>query len=169
MKNKPIRRKAKSSMSIARIKQRPMRLPDDGKRGVRTQFGALCWRNVGDQVQVLLITSRRRGRWIVPKGWPVDGATPAEAAETEAFEEAGVKGKVTPAVLGIFSYTKDLEEGERLPCVVALFPLKVKKMLNNWPEQSERRRKWMSLKKAAKKVDDPELASILAGFDPKAI
>ena len=56
-----------------------------------------------------------------------------------------------------------------MPCVVALFPVKVKKVLNNWPEQSERRRKWMSLKKAAKKVDDPELASILAGFDPKAI
>lgn len=169
MKNKQIRRKANDKMSIARIKQRPMRLPDDGKRGVRTQFGALCWRRVGDKVQVLLVTSRRRGRWIVPKGWPVDGATPAEAAETEAYEEAGVKGKVTPSVLGIFSYTKGLDEGEQLPCVVALFPVKVKKVLNSWPEQSERRRKWMSLKKAAKKVDDPELASILAGFDPKAI
>jgi 8-oxo-dGTP pyrophosphatase MutT (NUDIX family) len=161
--------KAKSRMSLARIKQRPMRLPDDGKRGVRTQFGALCWRQVGDKVQVLLITSRRRGRWIVPKGWPVHGATPSEAAATEAYEEAGVKGKVTPAVLGIFSYTKDLDAGERLPCVVALFPIKVKKVFNTWPEKPERRRKWMSLKKAAKKVDDPELASILKNFDPKAI
>ncbi len=169
MKSKPIRRKAKGKMSIARIKQRPMRLPDDGKRGVRTQFGALCWRKVGDKIQVLLITSRRRKRWIVPKGWPVDGATPAQAAETEAFEEAGVKGKVTPSCLGIFSYNKDLGDGDQLPCVVALFPIKVKKMLDSWPEKKERRRKWMSLKKAAKRVDDPELSAILAGFDPKAL
>ncbi|MEP0091568.1 MAG: NUDIX hydrolase [Paracoccaceae bacterium] len=151
------------------MKQRPMRLPDDGKRGVRTQFGALCWRKVGDKIQVLLVTSRRRGRWVVPKGWPVDGATPAQSAETEAYEEAGVKGKAAQSCLGIFSYDKDLGEGEQLPCVVALFPIKVKKVLSNWPEQKERRRKWMSLKKAAKRVDDPELGAILAGFDPKAL
>lgn len=169
MKRQEIERKTKGKMSIARIKQRPMRLLDDGKRGVRTQFGALCWRQVGDSIQVLLVTSRRSKRWIVPKGWPVDGATPAQAAETEAFEEAGVKGKVVSACLGIFSYSKDLGEGEQLPCVVALFPMKVKKVLGNWPEQKERRRKWMSLEKAAKKVDDPELGAILAGFDPKAL
>lgn len=169
MKSKQLRRKAKDNMSIARIKQRPMRLPEDGKRGVRTQFGALCWRMVGDKVQVLLVTSRRRKRWIVPKGWPVDGETPAQAAETEAYEEAGVTGKVYPSCLGIFSYDKDLGEGEELPCVVALFPIKVKKVLSNWPEKNERRRKWMTLKKAAKRVDDPELGAILAGFDPKAI
>lgn len=169
MKNKEIRRNAKGKMSIARIKQRPVRLPDDGKRGVRTQFGALCWRRVGDTVQVLLVTSRRSKRWIVPKGWPVDGATPAESAATEAFEEAGVKGKALPSCLGIFSYNKEVYEGENLPCVVALFPVEVKIVLNDWPEKDERRRKWLPLKKAAKKVDDPELGAILAGFDPKSL
>lgn len=169
MKNKVIRRNAEGKMNIARIKQRPVRLPDGGKRGVRTQFGALCWRRVGDTVQVLLITSRRRKRWIVPKGWPVDGATPAESAETEAFEEAGVKGKVLPSCLGIFSYIKELDEGEHLPCVVALFPVKVKKIFNDWPEKDERRRKWLPLEKAAKRVDDPELGAILASFDPKSL
>ncbi len=169
MKRQDLRRKAKGKMSIARIKQRPMRLLDDGKRGVRTQFGALCWRQVGDKIQILLVTSRRRKRWTVPKGWPVDGATPAQAAETEAYEEAGVKGKVRPSCLGIFSYNKELDEGEELPCVVALFPIKVKKVLDSWPEKKDRRRKWMSLKKAAKRVDDPELSAILAGFDPKTL
>ncbi|MBT8416205.1 MAG: NUDIX domain-containing protein, partial [Silicimonas sp.] len=76
-------------MSLTRIKQRPLRLADGGKRDVRTQFGALCWRVVNDKVQVLLITSRRRKRWILPKGWPMDEATPVEAAQTEAWEEAG--------------------------------------------------------------------------------
>jgi len=147
-------------------KQRPVRLHDRGKRDVRTQFGALCWRRQGDEVQVLLVTSRRRKRWIIPKGWPVDRATPADAAATEAWEEAGVEGKVKPICLGIFSYNKEIMDGEFLPCVVAVFPLRVKKIRSSYPEKSERRRKWVSQKKAAQLVDDPELAAIISGFDP---
>ena len=156
-------------MSINSPKQRSVRLHDRGKRDVRTQFGALCWRIQGDIVQVLLVTSRRRKRWIVPKGWPVDRATPAQAAATEAWEEAGVEGKVWPVCLGIFSYNKSILEGELLPCVVAVFPLRVKKVRESYPEKGERRRKWVSLKKAAQMVDDPELSSIIAAFDPKRL
>ena len=155
-------------MSLTRIKQRPVDLSDVGKRDVRTQFGALCWRQHKDEVQVLLVTSRRSKRWILPKGWPQDGETPASAAETEAWEEAGVKGKVTPVCLGIFSYMKDLDEGA-LPCVVAIFPLKVKSLTKDHPEANLRRRKWFSLKKAASLVEEPELAAIIRGFDPALI
>lgn len=153
-------------MSHARIKQQPLRLSESGKRSVRTQFGAICWRVQHDKVQVLLVTSRRRKRWIVPKGWPVDGATPVEAAETEAWEEAGVTGRARPICLGIYSYIKYLDEESDLPCVVALFPVKVKKMHREWPEQRARRRKWVSPKAAARMVDDRELSDILAHFDP---
>ncbi|MBT8424963.1 MAG: NUDIX hydrolase [Silicimonas sp.] len=153
-------------MSLTRIKQRPLRLADGGKRDVRTQFGALCWRVVNDKVQVLLITSRRRKRWILPKGWPMDEATPVEAAQTEAWEEAGVTGKAQSVCLGIYSYIKEMDEGEQLPCVVAVFPVKVKKIRSDWPEKSMRRRKWMSLKEASKAVAEKELADIIAGFDP---
>ncbi|NND18448.1 MAG: NUDIX hydrolase [Silicimonas sp.] len=153
-------------MSLTRIKQRPLRLADGGKRDVRTQFGALCWRVVNDKVQVLLITSRRRKRWILPKGWPMDEATPVEAAQTEAWEEAGVTGKAKSVCLGIYSYIKEMDEGEQLPCVVAVFPVKVKKIRSDWPEKSMRRRKWMSLKEASKAVAEKELADIIAGFDP---
>lgn len=153
-------------MSLTRIKQRPLRLADGGKRDVRTQFGALCWRVVNGKVQVLLITSRRRKRWILPKGWPMDEATPVEAAQTEAWEEAGVTGKAKSVCLGIYSYIKEMDEGEQLPCVVAVFPVKVKKIRSDWPEKSMRRRKWMSLKEASKAVAEKELADIIAGFDP---
>jgi 8-oxo-dGTP pyrophosphatase MutT (NUDIX family) len=44
---------------------------------------------------VLLMTSRDTGRWIIPKGNIDAGATPAKAAEKEAYEEAGVKGTIT--------------------------------------------------------------------------
>ncbi len=156
-------------MTISDVKQRKLELSDEGKRGVRTQFGALCWRKRADEVQVLLVTSRRRRRWIIPKGWPLDQATPIKAALAEAWEEAGVEGKVSSTCLGIFSYNKELVAGALMPCVVAVFPVKVKKLHSDYPEKTDRRRKWFSLKKAAKKVDDPELAMLLAGFDPASL
>lgn len=156
-------------MTIRQPNQRPLRLKDQGKRDVRTQFGALCWRMNSDKLEVLLITSRQRKRWIIPKGWPVDRATPAEAAATEAWEEAGVGGKVSPICLGIYSYNKSLDRSEVLPCVVAVFPIRVKKLLADYPEKDQRRRKWFSRKKAAKLVDDPELANMILSFDPKSL
>ena len=87
----------------------------------------------------------------------------------EAWEEAGVEGKASSACLGIFSYNKELGEGDLLPCVVAVFPVKVKKLVPVYPEAGDRRRKWFSLKKAAKKVDDPELGALLSGFDPSVL
>ncbi len=153
-------------MSIAKTKQQPLRLADAGKRDVRTQFGALCWRRHKDETQVVLVTSRRSKRWILPKGWPVDGATPSEAAVTEAWEEAGVVGKVKSVCLGIYSYSKEMDDGAFLPCVVAIFPVKVTSLADDWPEHSERKRKWFSNKKAATLVDDPELAMLLKNFDP---
>jgi len=74
------------------IKQLPLSLHGAAKGEVRTQFAALPFRVKEDKVQVLLITSRGTGRWIVPKGWPMEGKTPAESALQEAWEEAGVQG-----------------------------------------------------------------------------
>lgn len=155
-------------MSITKVKQRPIRLPASQKRELRTQFGALCYRIQKDKVQILLITSRTRKRWIVPKGWPMDNSTPAETAAREAFEEAGVEGKAKSVCLGIYSRTEGLI-GSDLPCVVALFPLKVKRIRTTYPEMGQRQRKWFGLKKAASLVDSPELGQIIKGFDPKLL
>ena len=138
-------------MTIAKTKMRPIQLAPLQKRDLRTQFGALCYRSRNDKTEVLLITSRGTGRWIVPKGWPVDGATPAEAALQEAWEEAGVIGKAQGNALGIYSYTKQ-DDGEKLPCVVAVFAVKVKALKNSFPEAGQRRRKWFSRRKAARRT-----------------
>ena len=156
-------------MSLAKSKPRPLRLGGSGKADVRTQFGALCWRVHKDEVQTALITSRRTRRWVIPKGWPVDGATPAEAAAREAFEEAGLEGRLSNVCLGIYSYSKMMDDDAELPCVVAVFPLKVKKIHRTWPEDGERRRKWFSLKKAASLVDAPDLKHLLREFDPRLL
>ena len=152
-------------MNISKLKQQPMLLSSYGKREVRTQFGALCWRERKDEVQVLLVSSRRSGRWILPKGWPMHGQTPADAAATEAWEEGGVRGKVSPVCLGIYSYHK-IQGSAALPCVVAVFPLKVTREAAKWPESHERKRRWVSRKKAATLVDEPELQRLIKDFDP---
>lgn len=134
----------------------------------RTQYGAICWRRLGDKIEVLLITSRDTGRWIIPKGWPIAGLTPDASAAREAFEEAGVEGRVSATCIGLYSYDKGLSPAlgpsVTVPCVVAVFPLQVKGLRDRFPESCERRRKWFSPKKAARKVAEPELQSILESF-----
>ena len=147
------------------IQELPFHLRNTGKRDVRSQFGALPYRIVNGKVKVLLITSRGTGRWIIPKGWPMHQCTPAEAAGIEAFEEAGVKTRPHNAVIGFYTYAK-IQNGRRMPVVVAVFPVEVKKELSNWPERTQRQRKWMGRKKAAKLVQEPELAQIIRNFDP---
>ncbi len=153
-------------MSILQMKQAPLRMDANNKRDVRSQFAALCYRVHKDETQIMLVTSRERGRWIIPKGWPVEGATPAQAAATEAYEEAGVEGKLFNVCLGIYSYTKVMSDTDDLPCVVSVFPIKVKKVHDTYPEADERKRKWFSQKKATARVREPELRKIIKHFDP---
>ena len=144
-------------------------LPDSaGDDQTRTQVAALCWRAGAQGVEVVLVTSRDTGRWVLPKGWPVKGRTASEAARREAWEEAGVRGKIGRECLGFYSYQKGMGEAGDLPCVVAVYPMKVKAEARDWPERDERRREWVSPQEAATRVHEPELQRILAAFDPPA-
>ncbi len=142
--------------------------PDaDTPSGTRaTQVAALCWRLRAGAVQVLMITSRGTGRWIVPKGWHIDGLDGATSALTEAWEEAGVRGTVAPDPVGIYAYTKLLEDGTAQPILATLYAVKVRALMKSFPEMAERRRKWMSPRKAAQRVAEAELAALLTDFKP---
>lgn len=150
------------------LQQQEIELREGSKTDLRTQFAALCYRVKDGKLQFLLITARRTGRWIVPKGWPMDGETPMDAAATEAYEEAGVRGKVHPRPVGVFSYYRVKSKNE-LPCIAVVYPLKVKKVLTRWPERKERERKWVSRKKAAAMIDDPDLQAIIERFEPETV
>jgi len=157
-------------VTVYNLRQPPIRLVGAAKREVRSQFGALPWRLHDGKVEILLVTSRGTGRWILPKGWPMHGATPGEAAATEAWEEAGVEGIVGHLAVGFYSYRKTYEdEGGEATVVVAIFPVKVKRIFSDWPEKAERKRKWVSRKKAAALLDEPELKQIVRHFDPRLI
>ncbi len=156
-------------MTLHRTTQLPISVGRAQKRDVRAQFAALCYRVVKDKPQILLLTSRDTGRWIIPKGWPMDGLTPAQTAAAEAWEEAGVDGQVTDFALGIYSYAKRMDDETVLPCIVTVFPLKVKRLADDFPEMGQRKRKWFSLAKGAEKVTEPELAAIIRRFDPRRL
>lgn len=132
------------------------------------QFGALCWRKHRGHVQVLLITSRDTGRWIIPKGWPHDGLTAAGSAAEEAWEEAGVEGVVHETPMGLYSYDKVLKPGVVQPCIVTVFGLRVARLRAKFPERRERRRKWFDAARASRKVAEPELRALLMAVSEDA-
>lgn len=133
--------------------------------GVRVQYGALCYRFKGAEPKVLMVTSRGTGRWILPKGWPMKGRDGAGTAAREAWEEAGVVGTVHASSVGLYFYSKILGKEGPVPCMVQVFPIHVRELADRYPERGERRRKWFSPKKAAKLVNETDLARFLATVD----
>ena len=130
----------------------------------RLQVGALCLNAEG---RVLLITSRNTGRWVIPKGWPMAGRTHADSALQEAWEEAGVKGAVAETVIGTYHYAKMLRDGRSAAIAVAVYPVAVTALADDFPEAGQRRRRWFRPRKAAKRVAEPELQALLAALpDP---
>jgi 8-oxo-dGTP pyrophosphatase MutT (NUDIX family) len=130
------------------------------------QVAALCHRNSDAGKQVLLITSRGTGRWIIPKGWPIRGLGSAEAAVQEAWEEAGVKdARAETRAIGSYNYDKTMDSGLPLPIETLVYSVEVGQLADDFPERSERRRKWVSPQEAALLVDEPELKTILRELD----
>ncbi len=128
------------------------------------QFGALCWRMHRGRVEVLLITSRDTGRWVIPKGWATDGLSPSLSAAREAWEEAGVEGEVSETGLGQFRYDKVVRAAQAIPCEVQVFGLRVARLAERFPERKQRRRKWFNAATAARKVNEPQLRALLAAL-----
>ena len=128
----------------------------------RVQCAALCTRDMDGQPEVLLITSRDTGRWIIPKGWPIDGLDGAGTAQQEAWEEAGVRAaSVDAKPVGQFSYDKILKDGSAQPVVTCVYHIDVADLAEEFPEAHERKRCWVSPKTAAERVREPELRDLL--------
>jgi 8-oxo-dGTP pyrophosphatase MutT (NUDIX family) len=131
------------------------------------QVAALCWRpspRRPSQPEVLLITSRNSKRWILPKGWPEAGLSPAENAAREAFEEAGVSGKIEAQPIGSYHYLKAKKDGGGMPCSVDVFALAVTKQSDDWPEKNARELAWMPVEQAMMQVSEPGVRQILKNF-----
>jgi 8-oxo-dGTP pyrophosphatase MutT (NUDIX family) len=128
------------------------------------QAGVIAYRLVDGQAQVLLITSRDTGRWIIPKG-NIDAATPPiKAAEIEAYEEGGVKGKTRSIPLGFYTYFKRHDTGEQSPTAVEVYLLRVTKQVKKWPEKRERKSSWVPIADAIDLVAEPGVVPLLERF-----
>jgi 8-oxo-dGTP pyrophosphatase MutT (NUDIX family) len=127
------------------------------------QYGALPYR-LSPRTEVLLITSRETGRWVIPKGWAMTSKTRREAAAQEALEEAGVSGKIAREPLGTYDYMKFLKSGQGLPCRVTVFSLEVTQEHERWPEKAQRATRWFSWPEASAAVQEPGLASLIDAF-----
>lgn len=129
-----------------------------GRRPAALQVAAICRNAAGD---VLLITSRGTGRWVIPKGWPMAGRSLAGAAAQEAWEEAGIRGTIAEAEIGRFCYDKDQDQGFAVPVEVRAFLLDVTEQRSDFPEASQRQSQWCPPARAAELVAEPGLAQIL--------
>src|ERR1051326_5273006 len=108
------------------------------KRG-DIQFAALPWR-IGERGrrEVMLLTSRETRRWVIPKCWPMKATKPTEVARREAFEEAGLVGKIVgKRPLGSYHYSKRLKKTDVLTEVL-VYSFQVEKQAEDWPEKLQR-------------------------------
>ncbi|HUB11621.1 MAG TPA: NUDIX hydrolase [Acetobacteraceae bacterium] len=150
-------------MSAAEDKPRRKTLRD----GTGTQFAALPFRIAADGLEILLITSRETRRWIIPKGWPIRGLRPRDVAAREAFEEAGLVGKIVgKRSIGSYHYNKRLPDRRDRLCRVKVFLLSVDHQLDEWPEKDQREQRWVDPVRGAQMVDEGGLAEILRSAFP---
>jgi 8-oxo-dGTP pyrophosphatase MutT (NUDIX family) len=156
----------KRSSLLAQLANEPQKLFSGA---FRQQYGAVCFRYVGEtpKIEVLVISSRDTGRWIVPKGWPMKKKKPHEAAAIEAWEEAGVRGTVRKTAVGRYTYLKFLDDGDVVPTIVDLFQIEVTVQKDEFKEKGQRIIAWVEPDEAARRVRELELKSLLVDFQPK--
>lgn len=107
-----------------------------------------------------MVTTRETRRWVIPKGWPSKRLSDRKAALREAEEEAGIIGVIAKTPIGQYKYFKRYSDGFQL-VDVDVYLMAVEHQLDEWPEQHERRRAWLSVKAAAAAVLEPGLREII--------
>lgn len=137
----------------------------DKNRRPGRQFAALPFAERAGERMVMLVTSRETGRWVLPKGWAEKGLTGPELAAKEAFEEAGLIGKMAAKRIGSYAYLKQMPKGRAVACEVDVFAMRVDQLLDDWPERGQRQREWFTLSQAAMVVDEGDLVTLLLQLD----
>jgi 8-oxo-dGTP pyrophosphatase MutT (NUDIX family) len=112
-------------------------------------------------VEILLVTSRDTGRWVLPKGNVERGEEPRAAVLREAAEEAGIWGSVASSPLGTYRYDKRLPDGSVRRIAVTVWPLAVQGIGEDWPEARQRERIWLAPEDAALAVEEKSLKRLL--------
>jgi 8-oxo-dGTP pyrophosphatase MutT (NUDIX family) len=123
------------------------------------QSGVIAYRLKDGTPEILLVTSRNRRRWVIPKGVVEIGMSAVESAAKEAYEEAGVRGEAFAEAIGSYEYSK-----WNGVCIVEVFLLQVTELLDEWPEGDERKRRWMRADEAIETLQEDGLKLLIQRF-----
>lgn len=121
------------------------------------QAAAIPFRRVGRQLQVCIIRRKESTAWGIPKGLVDPGTTHEQTALNEAWEEAGIKGRLLGAAIGTYRYRK---WGSRL--TVAVYVMELLQQARTWEESSFRERLWVPFAEAGILLADHPVAPLLA-------
>jgi len=119
------------------------------------QSAVVPYRRRAGSVEILMVTSRRKKRWVMPKGVIEPDLDAAASAAKEALEEAGIEGRVSKRPLGSYRYEK-----WGGVCEVEVYAMRVKTVHDEWDE-SFRDREWLSPKSAIARCRERELRRIV--------
>jgi phosphohistidine phosphatase len=128
----------------------------DGNTGLRQQAAAIAVRRNGDTLQVCLIRRKKSKRWGIPKGLVDPGDTLEETALNEAWEEAGLRGRLIGDAIGSYEYEK-----WDTTLAVAVYLMEVLEQHDQWQEVGFRERKWTSFGEAASLLIDHHVRPLL--------
>jgi 8-oxo-dGTP pyrophosphatase MutT (NUDIX family) len=121
------------------------------------QVAAVCYRVRRERIEFLLVQTRGSGRWTFPKGSTEPGLTHAQAAAMEAFEEAGVHGRIEETSFARYvrrprsSSNCALKSGAE-PVAVKAYLCEVLRL--SVPKESNRNRTWFSLEDARRSLKE---------------
>jgi 8-oxo-dGTP pyrophosphatase MutT (NUDIX family) len=110
------------------------------------QVAAVCYRIGRSGIEFLLVQTRN-GRWTFPKGGAEPGLTHAQAAAVEAFEEAGVHGRIEQVAFA--QYTRGKQRGSA-GVLVHAYLCEVARLVQ--PQESNRVPTWFSPYKARRRL-----------------
>jgi 8-oxo-dGTP pyrophosphatase MutT (NUDIX family) len=118
------------------------------------QVAAVCYRIVSSSVDFLLVRTRS-GRWTFPKGGVEPGLTHAQTAALEAFEEAGVHGRIEEVSFTRYIRRKGdrarrSEKGSEGEIAVSAHLCEVLRL--SPPQESKRHPTWFSAEKAKQRL-----------------
>src|SRR5579864_872578 len=126
-------------------------LQTGAKARQRQQVAAVCFRILSTGVEFLLVRTRR-GRWTFPKGGAQAGLTHAQSAALEAFEEAGVHGRIEEVafVSYVLRKFKDVDEGREAESFIHAHLCEVLEL--GMPQEDNRNPTWFSASKAKRRL-----------------
>lgn len=141
----------------------------EAKPASREQVAAVCFRILSTGVEFLLVRTRR-GRWTFPKGGAQSGLTHAQSAALEAFEEAGVHGRIEE--LAFLRYELRKLAGDNGDQFIPVHAHLCEVMQLGIPQEAGRDPTWFSSRKAKRRLAEgrtPENAAELARVVDRAV